>query len=72
MSDAKERGHSIRFEVLYYAQSRDKSATEEELGAKEGEYIRKYDPPLNTQIPHANNWRKWDLKPIDVERLLNK
>ena len=27
----------------------------------EGEYIRKYRPVLNTQIPKADNWRSYDV-----------
>ena len=27
----------------------------------EGEYIRKYRPILNTQIPKADNWRSYDV-----------
>ena len=36
---------------------------EEEIGAKEGELIRAYRPPLNYQIPTAANWRKFTTNP---------
>jgi len=32
-------------------------AIEEEIGEKEGEFIRRHLPPLNYQIPKAENWR---------------
>ena len=48
MARAQERGHRIKFDVLYYAKNRNKADIIEEIGAKEGEYIRKYMPPLNT------------------------
>lgn len=42
----------------------------EEIGQKEGELIRQYRPLLNTQIPKAEDWRKWDVKKIDAEEVL--
>ncbi len=48
MAQAQERGHSIKFDVLYYANSRNRADIIEEIGAKEGVYIRKHMPPLNT------------------------
>lgn len=48
IAEARRKGHNITFDVLYYAQSSryvDKLA---EIGEKEGEYIRKHRPPLNT------------------------
>ena len=40
MSEAQHKGHSINFDVLYYATGRTPSAVIEEIGEKEGEYIR--------------------------------
>ena len=34
---------------------------EEELGEKEGEFIRELKPVLNTQIPKADNWRSYEI-----------
>ena len=34
---------------------------EEELGEKEGEFIRELKPALNTQIPKADNWRSYEI-----------
>lgn len=40
MAEAQRKGHSISFDVLYYATARTPSAIIEEIGEKEGEYIR--------------------------------
>lgn len=60
LREAKQHEHRVTFDVLCYAKSSQKHDLEEELGAAEGYYIRKLRPPLNTQIPHADNWRKYD------------
>lgn len=52
------------FDVLYDAKSKSHNEIIQEIGEKEGEYIRKYRPPLNTQIPKAEDWRKWDTVEI--------
>ena len=57
LAEAWRKGHSITFNVLYYAEEHGYHAIEEEIGWKEGEYIRKYLPPLNHQIPKEDNWR---------------
>ena len=48
LSEARRKGHSIGFDVLYYAESERYADRIAELGEKEGEYIRLYDPILNT------------------------
>ena len=63
LREAKQQGHTVSFKVLCYAKSKRKSDIDEEIGAAEGEYIRRLRPPLNTQIPHANNWREYDYNP---------
>ena len=40
MAEAQRKGYSINFDVLYYATARTSSAIIEEIGEKEGEYIR--------------------------------
>jgi hypothetical protein len=40
MAEAQRKGYSINFDVLYYATARTPSAIIEEIGEKEGEYIR--------------------------------
>ena len=40
MAEAQRKGYSISFDVLYYATARTPSAIIEEIGEKEGEYIR--------------------------------
>ena len=34
---------------------------EEEIGEKEGEFIRAEMPVLNKQIPKADNWRNYEI-----------
>ena len=37
----------------------------------EGEFIRKYLPVLNTQIPKEDDWKKLTLKKVDAKEILN-
>ena len=46
--------------MLYYAKSTRYADKLAEIGQKEGEYIRKYAPILNTQIPKEEDWHKFD------------
>ena len=66
ISEAERKGHPISFDVLYYAKSRRYADKLVEIGEKEGEYIRHYQPILNTQIPKAENWQTWDTKEVDT------
>lgn len=66
----KRKGHNINFDVLYYAISRRREDIEKEIGAKEREFIRKYKPVLNTQIPKSENWHKWDIQEVDAASIL--
>ena len=70
LSEAGRRGHCIGFDVLYYAKENVYFAIQEEIGEKEGEYIRKHKPVLNTQIPRADNWRKFDVRRVQVKEIL--
>ena len=70
MAEAQRKGHTINFDVLYYAKENDRDAIIEEIGMKEGEYIRKYSPVLNTQIPKEDYWRKFDTKQLDAQKIL--
>lgn len=72
LAEAQRKGHSIDFDVLYDAKSRRYGEIEEEIGSKEGEYIRQYRPVLNTQIPKAENWRKWDVHTVDAREVLKQ
>ena len=58
------------FDVLYYASSCGYEQKQSEIGIMEGEFIRKYRPILNTQIPKADDWRKWDNKKVDAGEIL--
>ena len=70
ISEAERKGHPITFDVLYYAKSRRYADKLAEIGEKEGEYIRKHKPILNTQIPKAEDWSKWDINKVDAEKIL--
>ena len=45
---SKNQGHTIEFDVLYYAKSKKHKDLEEVLAQKEGELIRQHMPMLNT------------------------
>ena len=70
MAEAERKGHTITFDVLYYAKSRGKVDRMVEFGEKEGEYIRMYHPILNTQIPQEDNWHNFDTNTIDAKSVL--
>ena len=72
LSEIQRNGHPIEFDVLYYAQKKRASAIREEIGSKEGEYIRQFRPVLNTQIPKAEDWRKFEMKQIATADELRK
>ena len=50
MAEAKRKGHRVNFDVLYYAKSRSKVDKMVEIGEKEGEFIRQYQPVLIIKI----------------------
>lgn len=70
ISEAERKGHPISFDVLYYAKSRRYADKLAEIGEKEGDYLRKYNPILNTQIPKTENWERWDTKIVDAKSVL--
>lgn len=68
LAEVQNKGCPVVFDVLYYANC--KQDIENEIGEKEGELIRKYRPILNTQIPKEEDWRKWDVVPLDAAKVL--
>lgn len=72
MAEARRKGCNIGFDVLYCAMCRGPIDQLQEIGEKEGEYIRKYKPILNTQIPKEENWSKWDISEVDARAVLQK
>ena len=60
------------FDVLYYAKNQRYWDIVEEIGQKEGEYIRQYKPVLNTQIPREDDWRKFDVCAVDAREVLKE
>lgn len=72
LAEAARKNHSITFDVLYDASSFGREQIQEEIGNMEGEYIRKYRPVLNTQIPKADNWRSYDVVQVDARKVLQQ
>ena len=70
LSEIQRNGHPIEFDVLYDAKAKGAAAIKEEIGRKEGEYIRQYRPVLNTQIPRAEDWHKWETNMVDAAEVL--
>ena len=64
LAEAKRHTHCVSADVLYYAVELTPSLIEEEIGEKEGEFIREYRPALNKQIPKADNWQKYEVNHI--------
>ena len=76
LAEAQRKGHSINFDVLYDAKQQWHDDITEEIGQKEGEYIRQYKPVLNTQIPKIENWRLFEInktaKTITLSEIIRK
>ena len=71
LAELKRKGHCIGFDVLYYAQAHQYKKVSAEIGQKEGEYIRQLQPLLNTQIPTEENWKNWEVQPVDAKKVLS-
>lgn len=71
IAEVQRKGHSVNFDVLYYAQSHCYADIIAEIGEKEGEFNRKYNPILNTQIPKDDDWHKFDIKKLDAKSILS-
>ena len=71
IAEAQRKGHPITFDVLYYAKSKGIINQLAEIGEKEGEFIRRHRPILNTQIPKAEDWKKFDVNEVDARAILN-
>ena len=70
LAEAHRKGHKISFDVLYYATGCGYNAIKDEIGTKEGEYIRQYKPALNTQIPKENDYRTFDVCRVQTKEIL--
>ena len=70
LAEAQRKGHTINFDVLYYATGHVYNAVKDEIGTKEGEYIRKYKPALNTQIPKETDYRTFDVCRVQTKEIL--
>ncbi len=72
LKQLQQQGYRITFDVLYYAQSNTVKGIQEELGEQEGKLIRKYLPPLNTQIPDAEDWHNYEYRRLDWNAVLKR
>lgn len=72
LAEAQRKGHTVGFDVLYYAKRKRRDDISEEIGEKEGELIREHCPILNTQIPKAENWHSWDVNTIEAREVLKR
>lgn len=70
LAEAQRKGHNINFDVLYYATERGRVKQFAEIGEKEGEYIRRHKPILNTQIPKAEDWNKYENNEVNAREVL--
>ena len=70
LAEAQRKGQRIGFDVLYYAKSERQKDIVNEIGEKEGEFIRAYRPILNTQIPKEEDWHKWDVEKVNARDVL--
>ena len=70
IAEAKRKGHKIGFDVLYYATQSGYNAVKDEIGIKEGEYIREYKPVLNTQIPKETDYHLFDVCRVQTKEIL--
>lgn len=71
LAEAQRKGHTINFDVLYYATQSGYNAIKDEIGTKEGEYIREYKPALNTQIPKETDYHKFNVCRVQTKEILN-
>jgi hypothetical protein len=72
IAEAQRKGHPITFDVLYYAKRKGIANQLAEIGEKEGEYIRRHTPILNTQIPKAEDWKKYDNNEVNAREVLQQ
>jgi predicted RNA methylase len=70
LAEAQRKGKTVGFDVLYYAKNKGKLAFLNEIGEKEGAFIREYRPILNTQIPKEEDWHKWDVEEVNAREVL--
>lgn len=70
IAEAQRKGHNIDFDVLYYAKSKSYELKKKEIGNKESEYIREYQPILNTQIPKIDDYNKFECKEVNARKIL--
>lgn len=72
LSEAKQKGHAVQFDVICYCSASPHSNIVEELGETEGRCIRLFQPPLNTQIPKESDWRKYEYNSTAQTITLNE
>lgn len=75
LHEAKQRGFTVSFGVLYHSPETDEEAINEDIGYIEGVLIRKHLPPLNYQIPKEENYHSFILnknaKTITLDEIIS-
>lgn len=61
LREAWQKGLPISFQLIYKSEV-EEDEIGDDIGFKEGEYIRKYFPPLNYQIPKKDNYKKFTVQ----------
>lgn len=59
LREAQSRGYNIKFDVLYCGGGVSQDEIDSDIGVREGELIRQYCPPLNTQIPFYCDYHRY-------------
>ena len=75
LHEAKEKGLTISFDVLYYSPQQDEEEIKNDIGYIEGVLIRKHLPALNQQIPKEEDWHTYTInksaKTITLDEIIN-
>lgn len=61
LHEAKEKGFTVSFDVLYYSPSTNEEDIKNDIGYIEGVLIRKHQPALNQQIPKEEDWHTYTI-----------
>ena len=59
--EAKEKGHTLQFDVLYDSPYINSEATLVDIGYQEALWINELQPPLNYQLPKLHNYKSFTV-----------
>lgn len=72
MREAKQKGHIVKFDVMYRSQEKDPKKIDQDIGQQEGILIRQYMPVLNYQIPKEEDWHKFTTNKLATQITLDQ